>query len=147
MVASHPVPEGCRQYRIDPAHRQWSFRHAARKSTPESSSGFSRAHAREYRQGKREIVRGSNRQKHIVSDLSHKRHLSCAVLCAYEQLRDSYALVVGTIFDRLLCNIGRKATLPWKRGEWRGSSPSNVRRLCAQTVGNGLSSEVFVREE
>lgn len=35
LVASHPVLEGRRQYRIDPAHRQGAARHAARKSAPD----------------------------------------------------------------------------------------------------------------
>jgi transposase len=32
LVASHPVLEGRRQYRVDPAHRQGAARHAARKA-------------------------------------------------------------------------------------------------------------------
>ncbi|RUU85177.1 IS21 family transposase [Mesorhizobium sp. M7A.F.Ca.MR.176.00.0.0] len=35
LVASHPVLEGRRQYRIDPAHRQGLARHAARKTAPD----------------------------------------------------------------------------------------------------------------
>lgn len=35
MVAIHPLLEGRRQYRIDPAHRQESARHAARKNGPD----------------------------------------------------------------------------------------------------------------
>jgi hypothetical protein len=35
LVASHPVLEGRRQYRIDPAHRQGAARHAARKRAPD----------------------------------------------------------------------------------------------------------------